>query len=371
MAGLYLHIPFCKRICAYCDFVHTADLRSMDPVLDAMAAEIDRRRNFLNDKELRTVYIGGGTPSTVSPPRLRQLVDLAARHFDTVAVGEFTVEANPDDIDDRYLRLLRRAGVNRLSLGVQSFDDDCLRLMNRRHTAAAAADAVRRAQDAGFDNLSVDLIFGIDGFGMPVLERSVDTLTRLGVQHVSAYHLTVENGTAFGRMVARGEMKIVGEETSEAEYMFVHDALAAAGFEHYEVSNYALPGFRAQHNSSYWDGTEYLGIGPGAHSFNGRTRWWNAPTVAQYLAGTGSGSEEPSPAERLNETIMTALRTADGLDMSMLAVRYGERAAAGVMRRARRFADSGTLVSEEGRLRIPPRKFMVSDYVIASLFEDE
>ena len=244
MAGLYFHIPFCKRVCAYCDFYKSVDLRCMDPLLESMHRELDARREYLGGEPVRTRYFGGGTPSLCAPEAIAGLLDHAATLFDCTAAEETTLEANPDDLTPAYLAALRRAGVNRLSVGIQSFDDACLKLMNRRHNAAQAVEAVRSAQREGYENITVDLIFGVPGFGNDTLRRSLDSALALGVQHISAYHLTVEPGTAFGRRAARGQFAPVDEATSETEYALVHETLTGAGFEHYEVSNFALPGFR-------------------------------------------------------------------------------------------------------------------------------
>ena len=369
MSGIYFHIPFCKRVCGYCDFARTADMRRRDEVVAAMHRELRERRTFLHNINIGTLYFGGGTPTVLPPAELHRLVDTAAGYFDMSAVGECTVEANSDDLTVQYINQLRHTPVDRLSIGIQSFDDGCLRMMNRRHTAAQAVEAVKRAQDAGFENISVDLIFGVDGYGGEVLQRNIEQVIALGVQHVSAYHLTVEAGTAFARRVADGRMKVVPEEVSESEYLTLHESLAAAGFEHYEVSNYARHGFRSRHNSAYWQGAEYIGIGAGAHSFDGVRRCWNAPTVGEYLAGEGGGEELLTETDRRNEMIMTSLRTAEGLDMRLFAERFGEGEAEKTFKVAKSFLLAGSLVSDNGRLRIPPEKFMVSDSVIEALFD--
>ena len=369
VSGIYFHIPFCRRVCGYCDFARTADMRRRDEVVAAMHDELHRRRGFLHNINIGTVYFGGGTPTVLPPAELQRMVDTAAGIYDLTAVGECTAEANPDDLTAQYISELRRTSVNRLSIGIQSFDDGCLRMMNRRHTAAEAVGAVKRAQDAGFENISVDLIFGVDGYGGEVLERNIGIVVELGVQHVSAYHLTVEPGTAFARRVADGGMRTVGEDVSEAEYMALHEGLTAAGYEHYEVSNYALPGRRSRHNSAYWQGAEYLGIGPGAHSFDGERRCWNAATVGEYLSGSGGGEEALTERDRRNEMIMTSLRTAEGLDMQSYAGRFGREAAMKTFEDAKSFLLTGVLVFDNGRLRIPTEKFLISDNVIESLFE--
>ena len=356
-------------MCGYCDFARTADLRRRDEVVEAMHRELHDRRDFLHNINIGTVYFGGGTPSLLPPQELQRLMDTAAEYFDLSAVGEITAEANPDDLTAQYIKELRRTSVNRLSIGIQSFDDDCLRMMNRRHTAAEAVGAVRRAQDAGFENISVDLIFGVEGYGGEVLQRNIEETLALGVQHISAYHLTIEPGTAFARRVADGLMRAVGEEVSEAEYMTLHERLAAAGYEHYEVSNYALPGRRSRHNSAYWSGEEYLGIGAGAHSFDGRRRCWNSPRVGEYLSGDGCGEETLTETDRRNEMIMTSLRTAEGLDMRRFGELFGREEAEKTLRGAESFLLSGLLVAEGERLRVPAEKFMMSDAVIGALFE--
>lgn len=369
MAGLYFHIPFCKRVCAYCDFYKSVDLRRMDPLLESMHRELDARREYLGGEPVRTRYFGGGTPSLCAPEAVAGLLDHAATLFDCTAAEETTLEANPDDLTPAYLAVLRRAGVNRLSVGIQSFDDACLKLMNRRHNAAQAVEAVRSAQREGYENITVDLIFGVPGFGNDTLRRSLDSALALGVQHISAYHLTVEPDTAFGRRAARGEFRAVEEEVSEEEFLTVHQALTAAGFEHYEVSNYALPGFRARHNASYWHGTKYLGIGPAAHSFDGEERHWNASSVEKYIAGAPAGKEVLTQRDRFNEYVMTALRTAEGIDLEEAAARFGAKRLARMQEEAAPFLRSGTLRIDRGRMALPPEKFLVSDAVIGALFE--
>lgn len=369
MAGLYFHIPFCKTICAYCDFFRTGDLRAMDGTLRAMAAELERERDFISDREIRTIYFGGGTPSLAAPAALQRLIDRAGGVFDCGGVEEITVEANPDDVTAEYVAALRRTDVNRVSLGVQSFDDAELRFMNRRHTAAEAVTAVKRLQDAGFGNITVDIIFGVAGFGVEVLGRTLERTVSLGVQHVSAYHLTFEPSTVFGRRLARGEMREVEEPVSEAEYAMVERALAAAGFEHYEVSNYAREGFRARHNASYWHGAQYLGIGPGAHSFNGDVRRWSAQRPAEYIASPRYESERLSEIDRFNEYVMTRLRCVEGIDTEHLRRRFGGERFERVMRDSEQWIASGGLRYANGRLSIPTECMLVSDAVIESLFE--
>lgn len=369
MAGIYFHIPFCKRICAYCDFYKTADLRRMDEVLTAMHRELEERQSYLGGTPVSTRYFGGGTPSLCTPGQIGSLLEHAARLFDCTRTTETTLEANPDDLDDGYLDGLRAAGVDRLSLGIQSFDDDCLRLMNRRHTAREAEEAVRAAQRAGFGNITVDLIFGVPGFGGDSLHRTLDRALRLDVQHISAYHLTVEPGTAFGRRAARGTFAPVEESVSEEEFLAVHETLTGAGFEHYEVSNYALPGFRARHNAAYWHGEKYLGIGPAAHSFDGRERRWNPSPATLYAAGAPSESETLTDRDRYNEYVLTRLRTAEGIDLRETETRFGGERTANMLRKAAPLLETGLLRRTDSRIAVPAERFLVSDAAIEALFE--
>ncbi len=370
MAAIYLHIPFCKRLCGYCDFFKSVKLQALDSVVDAIAFELLEQRDYLGGEPIRTIYFGGGTPSLLSAARIEELLGVIAQNYNLDELEEVTLEANPDDLNYDYLVALRRAGVNRLSIGVQSFDDDLLGLMNRRHTSAAAIDAIKMAQSVGFDNITIDLIFGVDGFGEEVLRRSLATALSLGVQHISAYHLTIEEGTLFARRVANGQMRVVDESVSESEYKLIDDELTAFGFEHYEVSNYALPSFRSKHNSSYWQGVHYLGVGAGAHSFNGAARRIVVDSIEQYIAG-GEGRyrvEELSDEDHYNEYVMTRLRCAEGVELDELKGRFGVDKFAYFEKNILPWISDGKLRNQSGRVYIPTHHFLVSDLIIESLF---
>lgn len=370
MAGLYFHIPFCKRICAYCDFHRCADLRLIPHTLEAMHRELANSAEFLTDRKIATIYFGGGTPSLLDPIELQRFIDHADRLFDCSTVSEITAEMNPDDITADYVAKLRHTDINRISLGVQSFNDGALRLMNRRHTGSEAADAVKRLQDAGYENITTDIIFGIEGFGSDRLEQDIEQMLSLGVQHISAYHLTIEPSTRFGRLAERGEFHAVDEEQSELEFALLHQRLTTAGFEHYEVSNYAREGFRSRHNSSYWTGAEYLGIGPGAHSFNGIVRRWCDQPVAEYAEQCRYEEERLTDTDRYNEMIMTSLRRREGLDLALVAKRFGTERATKLEEQSRRFEGFAVEIID-GKIRIPPEKMLVSDAVIEELFDVE
>ena len=372
MAGIYFHIPFCRRICAYCDFYKNADLRLMEQTLAAMEREVVARRDFLRGEAVRTIYFGGGTPSLVSAEWIGRAIELCRVTFDCSMLEEVTLEANPDDLCEDYLKALREVGVNRLSIGIQSFDDEVLRAMNRRHDAAAAVRAVEAARAAGFDNITIDLIYGLPFGPKDALTRSLAQAVALGVEHISAYHLTIEPNTRFGRMAERGELAPVPEEESERQYNQVHTTLTAAGYDHYEISNFAREGRRSRHNSSYWQSQPYLGIGPAAHSFDGESRLWARSSVAEYLAGVDRGecyeNELLTATDRYNETIMTALRCREGIDLAELEKKFGRDRMEYFVSEATRFVASGVLVNDGNRIAMCPERWLVSDSVIAELF---
>lgn len=373
MAGVYIHIPFCKRLCAYCDFYKSVRLSYLEEVVAAMHRELSERRGYLRDQRIETLYFGGGTPSLLSVEQLAGLKRRVEELFDCSHLGEVTLEANPDDLTRPYLEGLRKAGFNRLSIGVQSFDDEELRWMNRRHTAQRAEEAVREARAAGFENLTLDLIFGVPGFGEEVLRRNLERVLALEPEHISAYHLTIEPDTALGRKEARGELCAVEESISEREYALVHETLTRAGYDHYEISNYARPGFRARHNSAYWQGREYLGIGPAAHSFDGRSRRWSLDTVESYASGGEFRFEQEllTERDRLNEYLMTHLRTAEGISFREMSEQFGPEAVARIEKEAEPLLLQRLLSSTPEGLKIPAERFLLSDHLIGMLFEPE
>ena len=372
MAGLYIHIPFCKQLCHYCDFYSCISLAKMNPVMEALLREMELRRNFLSSDKLSTLYIGGGTPSVYTPRELGQLTARAQELWDCSRLEECTVEANPDDLTPAYLEALRQEGFNRLSIGIQSFIDRDLRLMNRRHTATGAEKAVREAQQAGFDNISIDLIYGIPGMSDREWKNNLERALALNIPHISAYHLTIEPRTVFGKRAAQGKFTPVDEETSQRQYLILHRTLTEAGYEHYEISNFARPGCRSHHNSAYWTGEPYLGIGPSAHSFDGRRRSWSPPSVVRYLEELESGTlyeeETLSEEERYDELVMTSLRRMEGVNTAELERRFGTDKLHYFEASARRFVETGILERKDRHYRLKPEEYLVSDSVICDLF---
>lgn len=356
-------------MCGYCDFYRSVKLKYIPDVVDMMHRELVAQRDFLHDKSVRTIYFGGGTPSLLAPGEIERFVAQVREQFDCSQLEEVTIEVNPDDITSEYVAELRETSVNRISMGVQSLDDCCLQFMGRRHSAKQAVEAVKLLQTAGYDNISVDLIFGVEGFGSESLQRTLDGFLAMGIQHISAYHLTIEENTRFGRLLARGEMHETEEERSEAEFLQVHEALTAAGYEHYEVSNYALEGFRSRHNSSYWRGVEYLGVGPGAHSYNCEMRRWCDQPIEEYMKGVVYGSEVLSQRDKLNEYVMTSLRCVEGLSLDKVERDFGAAERIRLEREAIKAGVAELLINDNGNLRIAPEKMLLSDFVIEALIE--
>ena len=320
MAGLYLHIPFCKQACHYCNFHFSTSLKSLDAMCDALIREMHLQRDYLNGAALSSIYFGGGTPSLLPPQQLERLLETAFSLFNVEQDAEITLEANPDDLDLTTLTALRNTPVNRLSIGIQSFSETDLRLMNRAHSEKQARNALEMALQVGFNNLTADLIYGIPGSSDQQWAQNIEILTSYGIPHISAYCLTVENQTALHHFVQKGKVPPVDEAQAVREFDFLIAILEEKGYLHYEISNFAQPGNFARHNSNYWRQIPYLGIGPSAHSYNGQHRQWNIAHNARYLKvmqeetpGIWFEQELLTPPQRYNELVLTSLRTIWGL----------------------------------------------------------
>ncbi|MBR2239577.1 MAG: radical SAM family heme chaperone HemW [Prevotella sp.] len=372
MSGIYVHIPFCKSRCTYCGFYSTTFMEQRQRYVDALCREYDMRRNYITLPPT-TIYIGGGTPSVLTESQLEQLFstlgNIASQRRISQPV-EVTLECNPDDVTESFAALLRRLPVNRASMGAQTFNDERLRFLHRRHTSQQVALAVDRLRHAGIDNISVDLIYGFPGQTLKEWEADVDKALALHVEHLSAYALTYEEGTPLHHLLQQGRVHPIDEEQSRAMYYSLLDRTAAAGFEHYEISNFSLPGRRSRHNSGYWNQTPYLGLGAAAHSFDGKSRKWNVSDIMLYMEGVESGhlnyeGETLDADTRYNELVMTALRTSDGLFLHLLSPAQRSYC----LHMASRYLDSGLLThdKEKDRLRLARDGLFVSDMVIADL----
>ena len=378
MAGVYVHIPFCASRCSYCDFFSTLRLDEVGhDYVEALIAEARLRKAELNGKPVKTLYMGGGTPSQLPLPLLARLIDGLKATLDLNAVEEFTLEANPDDVTPEWSAAVRALGVNRVSMGVQSFQDAVLRLVGRRHTARQAIDAVASLRHVGIDNISIDLIYGLPGQTLETWAESVRQAVDLRPQHISAYGLTYEPGTRLWQQRECGEVVEASEDQYLDMYRILVGLLRVAGYEHYEISNFALPGYRSRHNSSYWNETPYLGLGAAAHSYDGTMRRSNPADLCGYIRRITSGQpacqvEDLAWWERYDERVMLGLRTADGVDAHRLRSDFGDKAWAHFVSEARRHIDAGNMIcTDDGRYILTSEGIVLSDSVMRDLMWDD
>ena len=370
MAGLYIHIPFCASRCVYCGFFSTTRLDQRQAYVEALGREMRLRDCSCNGKmRIETVYLGGGTPSQLSAEQLRQIFLYINNVYDVSPRAEITIECNPDDITVPFVATLSQLPVNRVSMGAQTFNDERLRFLHRRHRAEQVGEAVKLLRSVGIANISIDLMYGFPGETMLEWNADIDAALALGVEHLSAYALSYEEGTPLYTMLQQGRVEELDEELQRAMYYTLKDRLEAAGYEHYELSNFARPGCRSRHNSSYWNHTPYIGLGAGAHSFDGRHRQWNVADIGQYVEAIGedrvpADSEVIDDVTRYNETVMTALRTIDGIRLDMLSP--SERAHC--LTQAKKFLDCGWLcLPDDNTLRLTRDGLFVSDTIMSDL----
>jgi oxygen-independent coproporphyrinogen III oxidase len=329
LQGLYVHIPFCKQACLYCDFHFSTQLKNKTELVKAICREIEVRHAYLKTRHLATIYFGGGTPSLLSDAELNAIFEKLSKHFDWDKKTEITFECNPDDLTKGKLQQLKKAGINRLSIGLQSFNEQELKWMNRAHNARESEASVKLAQDLGFDNITIDLIYGSRFQNMESWEDTLKKAVDLNVPHISSYNLTVEEKTALGNLVNKGKELRTDEDKSAEQFLFMTEFLENAGFDHYEISNFGKPGFESKHNSNYWKGHHYLGLGPSAHSFNGESRQWNVANNNAYTNALNSDVsffevEHLTVTNRFNEYLLTGLRTKWGCDLDFISKEFGE-----------------------------------------------
>ena len=371
MAGIYIHIPFCMSRCIYCDFYSTTQGEKKQAYVAALTKELRLRADYLQQDgqmpPINTIYIGGGTPSALEPPLLKQILETVYATYNVSGQAEVTLEANPDDLSPQKIKSLCQLPINRISIGVQTFDNGRLRQLRRRHNGQQALHAIRDCQDAGFGNISIDLIYGLPSQSLEDWETDLDIAAELQVQHLSAYALIYEEGTPLWKMRKQYLVKEADEDLSLKMFNLLICKLEDEGFEHYEISNFSRPGFRSRHNSSYWKGIPYLGCGPSAHSFDGRDRQWNIPDLDTYIRQVGKCSspedfkhapwierEKLSLYERYNDCIITSLRTSDGLDLDTLKRKFGDELADYCLREASPHLQRGNLeICREGKEQSP------------------
>ena len=372
MAGIYIHIPFCKTRCIYCDFYSTTRSELKERYVRALCRELEMRREYLRGEPIETIYLGGGTPSQLDEGDFLRIFETIRTVYGMEHCQEITLEANPDDLTETYVAMLRRLPFNRISMGIQTFDDATLKLLNRRHNAAQAIEAVDRCRRAGFANISIDLIYGLPGETDERWKQDLQQAVALNMEHISAYHLTYEEGTRLYELLQARRIREVDEESSVRFFSTLMDTLTDAGYEHYEISNFCRPGMHSRHNTSYWNGIPYLGCGASAHSFDRRTREWNVASIDEYIRALEDGhrlyeTEPRDPDTAYNECAMTSLRTRQGLSLEEVEKEYGTVLRQYCTDMAQPYLQDGKLEMQDGRLRLTREGIFVSDGIISDL----
>ena len=372
MAGIYIHIPFCKRRCIYCDFFSTTQSEKKSAYVRALCRELEMRRDYVGGEEIETIYLGGGTPSQLTEEELKAIFASIYHIYKVKTNAEITLEANPDDLTPEYVAMLRQLPVNRISMGIQTFQEETLKLLHRRHTATQAIEAFRRCREAGFQNISIDLMYGLPGETLETWKEDLRQAINLRPEHISAYHLIYEEDTALWKLREQHCVEEADEELSVLLFTTLIDRLTEAGYQHYEISNFCLPGLHSRHNSSYWTSKKYLGCGPSAHSFNGVSRQWNVASLEGYIKGVEEGVldyevEELDLYTRYNDFVLTSIRTAWGMLLSKLRSEFGEDLYSYCMRMAKPHVDQGVLENCEGVLRLTRKGIFVSDGIMSDL----
>jgi oxygen-independent coproporphyrinogen-3 oxidase len=373
MAGIYIHVPFCKTRCHYCDFFKSTKVQYRNQFLGQLLKELEERSDFFSksEKVIHSVYFGGGTPSLLAVEQLEEVLNVIRKEYSLADDTEFTIEVNPDDLDAEYLSGLRSLGFNRISLGIQSFFDEDLKKMGRRHNSIQSRNVIEQTFAAGFENVGIDLIYGLPWSDQEKFLQNLIVMNQYPLKHLSAYHLTIEPNTQFGRDKKRKKLSEIEEEQSEQLFWMLHDEAEKLGFEHYEISNFCRDGLYSRHNTSYWTGKSYLGAGPGAHSFDGIRRFWNKSDLHQYLESgyqSGVSNEILTENDRFNECLMLGLRTRKGIDLEDLKANHF-----GLMSQfennIQKWTERGLLQQEGGRIFGTRKGWFLIDGIIEDLFE--
>jgi putative oxygen-independent coproporphyrinogen III oxidase len=372
MAGIYLHIPFCKRRCIYCDFFSTTQSERKAEYVRALCRELEMRKEYLDKEPIETIYLGGGTPSQLEKKDFEDIFSYIYKAYPVTSDAEITLEANPDDLTPEYIAMLRTLPFNRLSMGIQTFQEPILKLLQRRHTARQAIEAFQECRKAGFQNISIDLMYGLPGETSASWEQDLQQALSLHPEHISAYHLIYEEGTALWKLREQHKVEEVDEDLSVSLFSALIDRLTTAGYDHYEISNFCLPGFHSRHNSSYWTGKKYLGCGPSAHSYDGISRQWNIASLDKYIAGITNDSpvfeiEELDLYTRYNDFIITSIRTEWGMPLSRLQNEFGEKLYNYCLRMANPHLKQGTLEIKENTLKLTRKGIFISDGIMSDM----
>ncbi len=372
MAGIYIHIPFCRQRCHYCDFYKTTHTSKKPEFIDALLKEMQQRKSWLNTEKINTIYFGGGTPSLLTIDEINRIIDAVYSDFIVEPAPEITLEANPDDLTNAYIKGIKSTPVNRLSIGIQSFQNTQLVKMNRRHNSHQAIECVQQAQNAGFTNISTDLIYGLPNLSIKKWEQDLEQMQKLNIQHLSAYHLTYEPATKFGALVKSGKLTPVNENKSIEQFKTLIKWAKANSFEHYEISNFAKPGFYSKHNTSYWQQQKYLGLGPSAHSYNLDTRRWNVADLDKYLGGVQQNkkyyeSETLTDNDKYNEYLITRLRTKWGVNLKKVGEIFGQEKEKSFVKEIQPFIESRTVFLRNNSVILSDKGIFISDTILAEL----
>lgn len=373
MGGIYIHIPFCKKACHYCDFHFSTSLKNKSKLVEAICSEIEQRKDYLADKKIETLYFGGGTPSLLTKEELEKILNCVKSHFTLLKNAEITLEANPDDLTAAKLKELKSSGINRLSIGIQSFFDEDLKLMNRSHTSEQAIMAVKEAQKTGFENITIDLIYGLPDLIIERWKQNLKQAFSLGVPHISAYNLTVEERTALNHLVKTKKVRLPEELLVIEQFTALIEEAEKNNFIHYEISNFSKEGMQSKHNSSYWKGVHYLGIGPSAHSYNGISRQWNISNNAIYIKNINEGKrwfeeEKLTEENKFNEYVMTRLRTMWGIDLVFIKSTFGEKKLANMLNSSKDYILSGHINRKEESIILTQKGKLLADKIASDLF---
>ncbi|MBN1462784.1 MAG: radical SAM family heme chaperone HemW [Paludibacteraceae bacterium] len=372
MAGIYIHIPFCKSRCAYCDFFSSTHLSYKSKLVACLCKELISEKHYIGNETVETIYFGGGTPSLLEENDFKLIFDTIQATYDTSNCVEITIEVNPDDVTNDFVSMLKKFPFNRISIGIQSFINNELKLINRRHTSEQAINAVQLFQRNDYENISVDLIYGYPSQDINNLSTSIDKLLKMKIQHISAYHLTYEKGTVLHQKLINNEIQAVDEETSLEMFHLITSELTKNGFLHYEISNFAKNGFESKHNSSYWNGKKYLGIGPSAHSYNNTSRKWNVASITSYIKAIETQSpcyeiEQLSLNDKYNDYIITSLRTLQGCSLTNIKTEFGEIYLKNCLLNITKHLNNNTLQIDSDSLKLTPKGIFLSDGIIADL----
>ncbi len=374
MAGIYIHIPFCKQACSYCDFHFSTSLKSKEAFVSSLIREIELQKDYLEkDALIETIYFGGGTPSLLSAKELDRIFKTLYDNFSLAKNAEITLEANPDDLSKSKLLELKSSPVNRLSIGIQSFFEKDLKLMNRAHNSQQAENCIKESQSAGFENITIDLIYGTPDLSNDNWKKNLTKAFNFGVPHLSCYSLTVEQKTPLENHIKKGKVKPVDEEQSAEQFLILMGETAKNGYEQYEISNFCKPGFHSRHNSNYWKGINYLGLGPSAHSFDGNSRQWNISNNFRYIQSIAK-SKIPSEKETLtldqkfNEYMMTGLRTSTGISLEKVKTEFGEQYLNALLAVAKAYLGSEKITLKENHLILTNSGKLIADRISSDFF---